>query len=213
MTDGIKIDNLEKDFYENIYRIDNILKDTVLNPKIIGGIAKYNTFLDFMSKVTDELSELNKFKDKTISDINNYKQKLDNYASKTKLYIENGEKEAKLYTDKLIKKMEIKMNDLFGEYNNRLDEIKFQNISLSENMKKISEDLLTQVNNVKMVKNEIYNKFEDYTKKIKKENSKVLKSLAGYKEEFYNIKKKYMEISNHMKYKNDIKNIEKTINV
>ena len=109
MTDEIKIDNLEKDF-----RIDNILKDTVLNPKIIGGIAKYNTFLDFMSKVTDELSELNKFKDKTISDINNYKQKLDNYASKTKLYIENGEKEAKLYTDKLIKKIEIKMNDLFG---------------------------------------------------------------------------------------------------
>ena len=142
-----------------------------------------------MSKVTDEISELNKFKDKTISDINNYRLKLDNYVNKTKLNIENGEKEVKLYTDKLIKKIEIKMNDLFGEYNNRLDEIKFQNIALSENMKKISEDLLTQINNIKMIKNKIYNKFEDYTKKIKKENSKVLKSLTGYKEEFYNIKK------------------------
>ena len=95
MTEGIKIDNLEKDFYENIYRIDNILKDTVLNPKIIGGIAKYNTFLEFMSKVTDEISELNKFKDKTISDINNYRLKLDNYVNKTKLNIENGEKAVK----------------------------------------------------------------------------------------------------------------------
>ena len=160
-----------------------------------------------MSKVTDEFSELNIFKDKTISDINNYKVKLENYTSKIKLNIENGEKGSKVYTDKLIKKIEIKMKDLFEEYNNRLNEIKFQNIALSENIKKISEDLLTQVNNVKMVKNEIYNKFEEYAKIIKKENSKVLKSLEGYKEEFYNIKKKYKEISNHIKYKGDLKNI------
>jgi archaellum component FlaC len=207
MTDGIKINMLEKDFYENIYRIDNILKDTVLNTKIIGNLAKYNTFYDFMSKVTDELSQLNTFKDKTISDLNNYGIKFDNYVNKTKLKIENGEKETKLYTDKLIKKIEIKMNDLFGEYNNRLNEIKFQNITLNENLKKITEDLLSQINNVKMIKSEIYNKFEEYTKIIKKENSKVLKSLEGYKEEFYNIKKKYKEISNHIKYKSDLKNI------
>ena len=89
MTDGIKIDNLEKDFYENIYRIDNILKDTVLNSKIIGGIAKYSTFYDFMSKVTDEISQLNTFKDKTNSDINNIRAKLENYLIKTKTKIEN----------------------------------------------------------------------------------------------------------------------------
>ena len=110
MTDGIKINILEKDFYENIYRIDNILKDTVLNTKII---TKYNTFYDFMSKVTDELSQLNTFKDKTISDINNYGIKLDNYMNKIKSKIEKGEKETKLYTDKLIKKTKIKMDNLF----------------------------------------------------------------------------------------------------
>ena len=133
MTDGIKINMLEKDFYENIYRIDNILKDTVLNTKII---TKYNTINYFMSKLTDELSQLNTFKDKTISDINNYGIKLDNYVNKIKSKIENGEKETKLYTDKLIKKTEIKIDNLFGEYYNRLNEIKFQNITYSENIKK-----------------------------------------------------------------------------
>ena len=81
------------------------------------------------------------------------------------------------------------------------------NFKIQQNLKKKTEDLLSQVNNVKMIKCEIFNQFEEYTKIIKKENSKVLKSLTEYKEELYNIKKKYMEISNHMKYKNDIKNI------
>ena len=207
MTDGIKIVNLEKDFYENIYRIDNILKDTVLNSKIIGGIAKYNTFYDFMSKVTDELSLLNTFKDKTNSDMNNFKSKFENYTNKAKAKTENVEKESKLYTDKFIKKTEIKMNDLFDEYNNRLNEVKFQNVSYSENIKKMTEDLFTQINNIKMIKNEIYDKFEEYSKLIKKDNSKILNSLSGYKEEFYNIKKKYIEIANTIKYKGDLKNL------
>ena len=207
MTDGIKIDNLEKDFYKNIYRIDNILKDTVLNSKIIGGISKYNTFYDFMSKVTDDLSHLNTFKDKTMSDMNNIRAKLENYLIKTKTKVENGEKESKLYTDKLIKKTEIKMSDLFDEYNNRLNEVKIKNVEFSENLKKISEDLFTQINNIKLIKNEVYSKFEEYTKLIKKENSKIVKSLSGYKDEFNNIKKKYIEIAKIIKYNGDLKNV------
>ena len=208
MTDGIKIDNLEKDFYENIYRIDNILKDTVLNSKIIGGIARFHTFFDFMNCVVNDISQLNTFKDKTISDLNNNKTKLENYTHKSKLKIENVEKESKLYTDKNIKKLEIKIEDLFKEYNIRLNEIKLQNISFTENMKKITKDLLSQMDNVILIKNELYNKFKEQTVFIKKENSKILKNFEGYKEEFYNIKKKYIEICNHIKYNGDLKNID-----
>ena len=202
MTDGIRIDNLEKDFYNNIYRIDNILKDTVLNSKIIGGIAKFNTFYDFMKIVLDDISQLNTFKDKTISDLNNYRARLDNNINNMKKKVENSEKDTKLYTDKFIKKTEIKMNDLFEEYNSRLNDLKVQNLTYVENMRKLSDDLLTQMNNVILIKNELFNKFEEY----KKDNLKVLKNFSGYKEEYYNLKKKYLEIANILKYKGDFKN-------
>jgi hypothetical protein len=190
MTDEIKLDNLERDFYNNIYRIDNILKDTVLNSKIIGGIAKFNTFFDFMKYVLDDLSKLNTFKDKTISDINNHKTKLDNYMYKSKVKIETTERDCKLYTDKFILKTEYKMKDLFDEYNNRLNEIKLKNIAFTENMKKIADDLLAQMKSVAKIKSEIFKKLEDQNVI----NSKLIKAFTGYKDDFYNIKKKYIEI-------------------
>ena len=201
MTDGIRIDNLEKEFYENIYRIDNILKDTVLNSKIIGGIAKFNTFYDFMKIVVDEISQLNTFKDKTISDLNIYRNKLENSLNNMKKKVEISEKDTKLYTDKFIKKTEIKLNDLFEEYNNRLNDLKLQNVSYVENIKKLSDDLLTRVNNIILIKNELFNKFEEH----RKDNLKISKLFSGYKEDYYNLKKKYLEIANILKYKGDFK--------
>lgn len=203
MTDEIKIDNLEKDFYNNIYRIDNILTDTVLNSKIIGGIAKFNTFFDFMKFVLDDLSQLNTFKDKTISDLNIYRTKLENYAHKSKLQIENTEKDCKLYTDKFILKTEYKMNDLFEEYNNRLNDIKLKNVAFTENMKKIADDLLGQMNAVAIIKDEIFRGLEEQNIRY----SKLIKAFTSYKEDFYNIKKKYIEICNVLKYKGNITNI------
>ena len=212
MTDGIKINNLEKDFYENIYRIDNILKDTVLNSKIIGGIAKFNTFFDFMSNIIDEISRLNAFKDKANIEFNNYRTKLDNYTNKTKLKIENSEKELKLYADKLAKKGDFKREELGKECNNRLNEMKLQNLTFAENINKIKEQILSKVDNVVSIKKELFDKIEEQNNLIKKHNSKILKFFEGYKEEFYNIKKKYMEICNHIKYKGDLKNIDFDIN-
>ena len=54
MTNDIKINNLDKDVHDNIYRIDNILKDTVLYPGIIGGICKFKTFHDLIDFILSE---------------------------------------------------------------------------------------------------------------------------------------------------------------
>ena len=57
MTNGIKLDNIDKELHENIYRIDNLLKDTVLYPGVIGGISKFKTFHDFIDYILGELSQ------------------------------------------------------------------------------------------------------------------------------------------------------------
>ena len=68
MTNGIQLDNLEKEFYNNIYRIDNILKESVIYPGIIGNITKFKTFHDFIDYVVQEISQLNTFKNKSQMD-------------------------------------------------------------------------------------------------------------------------------------------------
>ena len=44
LTEKIRLDNTRNDLYHNVNRIDDILKDSVIYPGIIGGISKYKTF-------------------------------------------------------------------------------------------------------------------------------------------------------------------------
>ena len=54
MTQGIKIDHLDKDIFNNVFRIDNILKESVIYPGVIGSISKFKTFHDFIDYVLKE---------------------------------------------------------------------------------------------------------------------------------------------------------------
>ena len=57
-------------------------------------------------------------------------------------------------------------------------------MTYSENMKKASESLLKQVNNVIQAKNDIFNKFDEKINIINKEHTIMIKYFTGYKNEF-----------------------------
>ena len=58
-----------EDLFNNVYRIDNILKETVIYPGVIGGISKFRTFHDFMDYVIKECDTNITFREKTSIDI------------------------------------------------------------------------------------------------------------------------------------------------
>ena len=199
MTNGIKVDNIDKDFHDNIYRIDNILKDSVLYPGLIGGISKFKTFHDFLDYAVSELSQGITFREKSNLDLNNYKSKLDSAINNFNLRIDSITKASNRYSEKCVNTLENKINSSLDLYNEKLTSIRLENTSYAEEMKKVTDDLLKQVSNVILIKNELFNKFEEQINFVKKENTRVIKCFSGYKEQFYDMKKKFIELSDFIR--------------
>lgn len=91
-TTGVKIDNLDKDLYNNIYRIDSILKETVIYPRIIGIICKFKTFHEFMDYVLNECTHNINFREKTVVDLNNLRSNNDKIVNNFNIKLEKTKK-------------------------------------------------------------------------------------------------------------------------
>ena len=79
ITINIKLENLEKDLYNNVYRIDKILTESVIYPGIVGNMCKFKTFHDFMDYLLNQTSKNITFRDKSEKDLKDYKNKMDKY--------------------------------------------------------------------------------------------------------------------------------------
>ena len=77
ITINVKLENLEKDIYNNVYRIDKILTESVLYPGIIGNMCKFKTFHDFMDYLLVQASQNITFRDKSEMDLKAYKIKME----------------------------------------------------------------------------------------------------------------------------------------
>ena len=211
MTNGIKINNLDKDLFENVYRIDSILKETVMYPGIIGGISKFQTFHDFMDYVLSECSQNITFREKTAIDItnlrNNNERIINNFTNK----LEKAKRALTLYVDTCIKRIENKIKDINDLFNDRIANYRIENMTYSENMKKASENLLKQVNSVVQAKSDIFNKFDEKFNMINKENSRMIKYFTGYKNEFNEMRRIFKEMIDTLN-KKDFSGMNRKIN-
>ena len=62
--------------FNNVYRIDKILAESVIYPGVIGGISKFKSFHDFMDYILAQASQNITFRDKSQLDLKNYRIKL-----------------------------------------------------------------------------------------------------------------------------------------
>ena len=211
MTNGIQLDNLEKEFYNNIYRIDNILKESVIYPGIIGNITKFKTFHDFIDYILNECSLNISFREKTSLDINNLRNNDEKIIFNLTNKLEKAKKGLSLYTDTCIKKIENKINNLNDALNDRINNYRIESMTYSENMKKASESLLKQVNSIIQTKNDIFNKFDEKMNIINKEHSRIIKYFTGYKNEFNEMRRAFKEMMDAINTK-DFSGMNRKIN-
>ena len=190
----IKIDNLEKDLFNNVFRIDNILKETVIYPGVIGSICKFKTFHDFMDYVLKECSLNITFREQASKDINNLRNNDEKIINSLNSKLEKNKKALNLYVDTWIQKLENKVNDLNIAFTDKITAFRVENMTYLENMKNVSESLLKQVNYVVQAKDDIFNKFDEKMNIINKENSRMKKYFNGYKNEFNEMRKMFKEM-------------------
>ena len=207
MTNGIKIKNLDKDLYDNIYRIDSILKETVLDTKIIGGISKFQTFHDLMDYILSECSKNLTFREKTPIEVNNLRNNDERIIKILTNKLEKAKKTLNLQIDTFNKKFENKIDSLNESFNERIANYRIENMTYSENIKKATESLTKQINSVIQAKNDIINKFDEKMNIMNKDNLRMKKYFTEYKNEFGEMRRLFKEMTEIMNSKG-IKNFK-----
>ena len=164
-----KFNELEKQFNDNIDRINKILMNTVIYPTVIGKTAKFQTFHEFIDYVILEISQLNIFKNKSQMDsFTSFKKKIDGALEAFKIQMNNFT--PKEITNQLLNDLAQKIDSTFKLYDEKLQNIRAENFNYSIATKKKTEEMNKQINNLIIEQNYI---------------NKVLKKIQKF--EFLNI--------------------------
>jgi len=199
LTEKIRLDNFRNDLKSNVERIDQILKDSVIYPGIIGGISKYKTFHDLIDYLLTQTSQTVTFREKSILDFKGYKTKLENSISSFNSQIDTLLKTTSEFTKKCVQEAEERMKSIYNIYDDRLQDARIENANYAIGLEKATEVLKKELENLYVVKNELYEKVDKGMQEVKNDNTRVVKLFSGYKKNFHIIQHKFTQLSDFIK--------------
>ena len=212
LTEKIRLDNTRNDLYHNVNRIDDILKDSVIYPGIIGGISRYKTFHEFMDYVLTQCSQNLTFREKSIIDFKNYKEKLENTISSFNSQITKLLNTTSEYTKTCVKECEDRMKSIYNVYDDRLQDARIENANYAIGLEKATDSLKKELENLYIVKNELYKKVDNGIIEMKNDNTKVIKLFIGYKKGFTLLQHKFTQLSEFIKETRFRYNLKEDVN-
>ena len=186
-----KFNELEKYTNDEINRINNILTESIIYPSIIGKVARFKSFHEFIDYVLNEISQLIVFRDNNSLDLSGYKKKIDQVLDFLKLQMSNFS--SKEYVDKSINNIEEKINSTLKMYGNNLEDILIEHSQYSEGIQKKGEEIDKHMELMKKM-NEFINqsienqqeKYNNYSKELNfvkfklKKCNEMIKELLTY---------------------------------
>ena len=199
LTEKIRLDNCRNDLNSNIDRIDQILKDSVIYPGVIGGISKYKTFHDLIDYVLTQCSQNLTFREKSILDFKGYKTKLENIIGSFNTQINTLLNTTSEYTKTSVKELEDKIKSIFNVYDDRLQDTRIENANYAIGLERATEALKKELENLEIIKKELYEKVDSGILEVKNDNTRVVKLFAGYKRNFHVIQHKFNQLSDFIK--------------
>ena len=199
LTEKIRLDNFRNDLKSNVERIDQILKDSVIYPGIIGGISKYKTFHDLIDYLLTQTSQTLTFREKSILDFKGYKTKLENSISSFNSQIDTLLKTTSEFTKTCVQEAEERMKSIYNIYDDRLQDARIENANYAIGLEKATEVLKKELENLYVVKNELYEKVDKGMQEVKNDNTRVVKLFSGYKKNFHIIQHKFTQLSDFIK--------------
>ncbi len=195
----IKLQSIDKDLLNAIYKFDKMFSDTVIYPGIIGNLCKFKTFHDYIDYVLIEIKKLIEYKEKNVMDLKSYKKKLDTIIESFKIQINNIIESNKEYTIRKINESEMKIYENLKIYDERMQNIRIENTKFIIDSKKEYNNLLKEWEKMIGIKNEIYIKLNNQMEKIEESNYSIYRKLEGYKKEFNIIKNRFTQLSEFIK--------------
>ena len=199
LTMEIKINNVDKELKNNIYRIDNILSDSVIYPAIIGRACKYKTFHQLLDYILSQISQNKTYREKNTLDLNSYKKKLESLVQSFQVQKDSILNITNKSIDKKAEEIEEKFQSLMKLYDERLQETRAQNADYMKNMENTLNIVRGRMGEFQEYKDNIFEKINEEKKVVKDENEKTQHIFIGYKREFNLLKEKFTQLSEFIK--------------
>ena len=199
ITEKIRLDNFRNDLKSNVERIDQILKDSVIYPGIIGGISKYKTFHDLIDYILSQTSQTLTFREKSILDFKSYKTKLENIISSFNTQINTLLNTTSEFTKTCVKEAEERMKSIYNIFDDRLQDARIENANYAIGLEKATEVLKKELENLYVVKSELYEKVDKSMAEVKNDNTRVVKLFTGYKKNFHIMQHKFTQLADFIK--------------
>ena len=199
LTEKIRLDNFRNDLKSNVERIDQVLTDSVIYPGIVGGISKYKTFHDLIDYLLTQTSQTLTFREKSILDFKSYKTKLENIISSFNTQINNLLNTTSEFTKTCVQEAEERMKSIYNIFDDRLQDARIENANYAIGLEKATEVLKKELENLYVVKNELYEKVDKSMAEVKNDNTRVVKLFSGYKKNFHIMQHKFTQLSDFIK--------------
>ena len=199
LTMEIKVNNIDREMRNNVFRIDNILSDSVLYPGIIGKSCKFKTFHHMLDHILSQISQTITYREKNTLDFNAYKKKLESLvqnlqSSKDGIVAENNN-----LINKKMEEIEEKFKCLISLYDERLAGTRAENAEYIKNMEETMNKFKSEIIEVENLKDKIFEEIKSEGNLLRVENEKTQNIFLGYKKEFNLLKDRFTQLSEFIK--------------
>ena len=139
----IKIALLDKDTTTSIDRIDKILNNTVLYPRIIGKASRFKSFHELIDYTLEQLSLFDIFRTKIELDVKSFKTKVDKIIQHLQIQLDCSINDAKQIVKNGVKENEISIKDYV---NNKIFNLKVKTSEIEKKLEKNFEEFNNGLN-------------------------------------------------------------------
>ena len=192
LTMNIKINNIDREAKNGIFRIDNILSDSVVYPSVVGPVAKFKTFHQMIDYILSQISQNLTFRDKVTLDINQIRKSISSVDQNVQIVKDNMSKEINILID-------VKLKKILKEANEKLENSREQINKYIQELQESSIKIKEKLEEFEVIKNKISEEIKEEGRKLKEENDNTQNIFKGYKKEFNLIKDRFTQLSEFIK--------------
>ena len=163
----IKINSLQKEMRDGLYKNEKFFTENILYPGIIGYECRFSNFHSFIDYILSNIHQFTVFQELVKSyEFHKIKNKLEKDLKIINLQLKNNFQTNSQFTIEKINESEKKLINLINDYNTKFIDVRFENNKTANMIKKEIEELSNNFGKIIEIKKELNDKYEIHEKKI-----------------------------------------------
>ena len=191
----LKMNLIQKEIKDGLYKFDKLFNETVLYPGIIGYECRFSNFHSFVDYVLSSIHQFIVFQELIKSyELHKMKNKMEKDIKVVLLQLKNNFQNSSKFTIEKINESETKMINILNEYNTKFIDVRFENNKSATELRNRIDEVANSLNQIMEIKNEIDSKYEIQDKKIEDLKINIISvdnKLEERNTEFTNINKRF----------------------